>query len=207
MKTLVLTGWCGTKFAQMAAHTVPRLEAYAHRHGHEFACGNVFGPRPPSWQKVALLRLALERYDVVAWIDADVVVTDGSADLLSQLQGGHWQALVEHDAPCGPVPNCGVWVVTQAMLPVLVSVWDEGGNIDHPWWEQASVMERMGYVITPGPRSRLDTPTMLHAQTTFLSAEWNHHPFDAKRVSDPYLTHVTQYADRLDTIRQLCCDP
>jgi hypothetical protein len=26
-------------------------------------------------------------------------------------------------------------------------------------------------------------------------------------VSDPYLTHVTQYADRLDTIRQLCCDP
>jgi hypothetical protein len=204
MASLVLTGWCGTEFAKMAAHTLPLLEDYAHRHGHGFACGNLFGPRPPSWQKVALLRVALERHAVVAWIDADVVVADDSSDLLSQLQSGHVQALVEHNTASGPVPNCGVWVLTQAMLPVLASVWDEGRNIDHPWWEQASVMERMGYVLEPGPCSRLDTPTTLHAQTTFLGPEWNHHPFDARRVSAPHMVHVTQYDNRLETIRQLC---
>ena len=200
MKTLVLTGWSGVLHGQMAAHTLPLLHAYAGRHGHAFGCANLSGERVPSWMKVMAMWQALQTHDRVAWIDADVVVVDPSHDVLAELGDG-WQAIVEHDTECGTVPNCGVWAVTQAMLPVLADMWNSGEDIDHPWWEQAALLRRMGYEITAEPAAKLDTPTTLYRNTTFLAPTWNHHPRDARRVESPRFAHVTQYADRLATVR------
>ena len=202
MKTLVLTGWTGVEFAQVAAHTLPLLHAYASRHGHDFGCANLTGERVPSWMKVQALHQALQAHDLVAWIDADVVVLDPTADILGEI-GDKWQAIVEHETECGTVPNCGVWIVTRHMLPVLEEMWNSGEDVDHPWWEQAALLRRMGYAITPEPAARLDTPTTLYEQTLFLSPTWNHHPRDARRVESPRFAHVTQYADRLDIVRSL----
>lgn len=201
MSDLILTGWAGVEFAEIAAHTLPVLRDYAVAHDISMACVNLVGNRPPSWMKVQALYEELDRFDRVAWIDADVVVVNGERNIFDDLGDG-WQALVEHHTPSGYVPNCGVWVVTQAMRPVLAEIWNGKRHLDHPWWEQAAMLEQMGYEVLPGPFARLSTPTELWHKTTWLAPEWNHHPHDTKRVDAPRFLHVTQYADRLGVVRK-----
>lgn len=206
MSDLILTGWAGVQFAEIAAHTLPVLRSYAVTHDISMACVNLVGNRPPSWLKVQALYEELGRFDRVAWIDADVVVLDDSRNIFDDLGDG-WQALVEHHTPSGTVPNCGVWLVTQAMRPVLAEMWNGKRHIHHPWWEQATLLEQMGYEVLPGPVARLGTPTGLWHKTTWMGAEWNHHPHDTRRVATPRFLHVTQYADRLAVVREhtRCC--
>lgn len=203
MADCILTGWTGVEFAKIAAHTLPLIHAYAIKHGAACGCANLAGERPPSWMKVQAIRQALETHDRVAWIDADVVIVDDSENICARL-GNNWQALVEHQTECGLVPNCGVWVLSRQMLPVLDDVWREERFLHHWWWEQAAVLEQMGYRVTDQPTSTLDKPTTLYRLTTFLSSEWNDHPADKRRVRRPRFCHVTQYADRLSTVIKLC---
>ena len=204
MKALILTGCNGDEYEAMAEYTVPLMRAYAERHGHDFYKALPVGTRPPSWMKLPLLAGALSEYDRVVWIDIDVVIVSPWHDIVAAMEPDAWQALVEHRTECGQVPNCGVWVVAKPMQTVLLQAWDQGADyVLHPWWEQAAIMRQMGYAVEPGPRGRLDTPTTLYERTTFLGPEWNHHPADENKTNAPNLVHVTQYADRLGTIRDL----
>lgn len=196
---LLLTGWCGPEFAKIANHTLPLMERYAARHGMDYLCVNLHSDEaPPSWIKVPRLMSALaRRHELCIWIDTDVVIFDSSRSILDDFDASKWQGLVEHETECGFIPNCGVWVVTQAMLPVLELTWATRERIlHHPWWEQASIMLQMGYRIAPGPRSVDCTPTELHDRTCFLPQKWNHHPRDEHRVPDAAFIHVTQYLRR-----------
>jgi hypothetical protein len=103
------------------------------------------------------------------------------------------------------VPNCGVWVLGQQMIPTLTEIYDAGRYLNHPWWEQAAILERMGYRVE-GVHSTLEAPTDLYRNTKFLDATFNHHPTDARKVSSPHFLHVTQYANRLETIKKLCAE-
>lgn len=203
MNSLVLTGWTGTTFAKMAARTMPLMESYAGRHGMRFACVNLSGPRPASWMKVWALHQSLQEFDSTVWLDADVVIMNDSANIVDELAPDAWQGLVEHDTECGRVPNCGVWVCRQAMLPTLTDIWNEGRHLNHGWWEQAALLEKMGYSVTGEPRATLDSPTTLFDRTTFLNPTWNHHPHDANKVDMASFVHVTMYADRVDAVRRL----
>lgn len=203
MSAVLLTGWCGTTFAKMASHTLPLMEDYAGRHGMQFCCANLLGERPPSWMKVPLLHKALQEYDRVVWIDADVVIVDPSENITHAVHPESWQGLVEHYTPSGSVPNCGVWVLTPAMRPVLSDAWNSGTFVNHGWWEQAAIINRMGYAVTDEPRAWMETPTELYSRTTSLGHEWNDHPHDAHRHTSPRFVHVTQYADRVAKVRQL----
>lgn len=201
MRDLILTGWAGVEFAKIAAHTLPVLHQYASRHGVDFGCANLTGNRAASWMKVAALQKGLEQFDRVAWIDADVVVLDSDHNIFDAIGDG-WQALVEHHTESGTVPNCGVWVVTKHMLPVLDEIWNAERHLTHQWWEQASMLEQMGYEVLSGPAARLAAPTDLWNKTTWLGSQWNHHPRDARRVEQPIFLHVTQYEDRLAVVRE-----
>lgn len=206
MNTLILTGYAGDEHGRMAEHTVPLMLRYANRHGAAFECRHLAGPRPPSWLKVPALYNALDAFDAVLWLDVDVVIADSSRSIFDEVGEAEFvsQALVEHQTECGLVPNCGVWLVTPLIRPFLHAIWEERRNIEHPWWEQASVLEQMGYAVdgvlsTPGER------TSLLEQTKFLSPEWNHHPQDKRRtpLPDARFVHVTQWADRLEWIKEL----
>jgi hypothetical protein len=202
---LVITGWSGLEFAQIAACTLPVIHAYAARHGAGCACANLASSTSPaSWMKVPAIIQGLRQHERVAWIDADVVILDDSLNIFDEL-GDSWQALVEHETPCGMVPNCGVWVLGQQMIPTLTEIWDAGRFIDHAWWEQAAILDRMGYRVE-GVHSTLEAPTDLYRNTKFLDPTWNHHPADARKVLSPHFLHVTQYANRLETIKKLCAE-
>jgi hypothetical protein len=87
------------------------------------------------------------------------------------------------------------------MLPRLQEAWDFNTHVSHPWWEQAVMLEQMGYAVN-GTHARLDRPTTLYERTQFLDAGWNEHPNDQRRAEHVRFRHVTQYENRLETIRQ-----
>jgi len=205
MSDIVMTGWSGLMFAEIASHTLPVIADYARKHGLQCGCANLAGSRPPSWMKLVAIQHALDRHDRVVWVDADVVIANDSANIFDCL-GENWQAVVEHHTPSGTVPNCGVWVLTRQMLPVLAKAWEMVEYLNHPWWEQAAVLRLMGYAVTDIPTAILRKQTQLTKKTTFLDSEWNHHPEDAKRVESPRFVHVTQYADRLGVVKSLCSE-
>lgn len=201
MSDLVLTGWSGTAFSRIAGETVPLITQYAERHGMGWRVCDLRGSRPAPWQKMTHILAGLVAHERVVWIDADVVVLDPSVNILDEMPEHAWQGLVEHETNCGVVPNTGVWICTRAMEPVLEHAWRCKRYIEHPWWEQAAILEQMGYEVTDSPTATLDTPTRLHQQTAFLHPTWNHHPHDARRVDAPRFVHVTQYHDRLSAVR------
>lgn len=187
----------------MSEITAPLMAKYAERHGHSCRVAEMTCGLPASWAKLPLMAMLLLEFDRVLWLDCDVVVVQPWRDIFAEMKPDTAQALVVHHTECGEVPNCGVWMVTGEMQELLVEMFGSHPDQDHPWWEQALVMRLMGYAVEPGPVGRLDTPTTLYERTTFLGPEWNHHPADRHKCDSPYFMHVTQYADRLGTIRDL----
>jgi hypothetical protein len=199
---ILLTGWCGPEFQKIAYHTLPLMERYAKKHGMDFQCVNLHAEdAPPSWVKVPRIMAKLNAgHELVAWLDADVVIFDSSKSILDDVPPTAWQAVVEHETECGLVPNCGVWVTSAEMLTTLREVWwARDQYLTHPWWEQAAVMARMGYSLslTSGwPSASRGTPTEVFERTAFLPAKWNHHPSDRRSDPKAAFIHVTQYANR-----------
>lgn len=205
---ILVTGWAGSAFGMMACHTIPLMERYAERHGMALFVANLTGPRKPSWMKVPNIIGALDHYERAVWIDADVVINRFEENILDDVPHYAAQALVPHETPCGVVPNCGVWVVTQQMRDTLRDIWTEDRNLEHFWWEQASMLEKMGYEVTADERGfplcQKGEATPLRWVTEFLDAKWNHHPQDANRVDAPNFIHVTGYGDRISAVKRLC---
>jgi hypothetical protein len=207
MSTLLLTGWCGPEFAGIARHTLPLMERYAQKHGMDYKCVNLHADdAPPSWVKVPRIISALKsrHRDTVVWLDADVVVFRSDVNILDDFDASKWQGLVEHETESGLVPNCGVWVVTKEMLSTLEQIWmDRSRFLHHWWWEQAAVLDKMGYRLASGaPIASRGEPTILFDRTEFLPARWNHHPKDARRDANAHFVHVTQYVYREAACRE-----
>lgn len=185
---------------------LPGLEEYADRHGyvlHSDPPANT--ERPASWLKVPLLRAALDEYEEVLWVDADVIIADGSRDIADEAPDDAWQGLVRHRTPDGVVPNCGVWLVRPAMREILDRLWDMTQYLAHPWWEQGALCELLGYQGRP---LQLTQPTGLYGRTYWLGLEWNSHeerdpsgsPRFAHATAGPLgwrLTTMHRYADRV----------
>jgi hypothetical protein len=177
-------------FGALFTLTRPTFRSYADQHGyhlHDDPPGMLL--RPPSWMKVARLLDALAWHDEALWIDADVAIVDESRDIADEVPADAWQALVRHHTPDGEVPNCGVWYVRAPMRPVLEQVWRMDRYLDHPWWEQAALLDLLGYRHETRP-VELDAPSPLYERTHWLGLEWNSHEQN-DRHDAPRFAHAT----------------
>lgn len=208
MSAILITGWSGFDHAEMAAHTMPLMRQYADRHGMQKYCACLSGERPPSWMKVLYLIEALEHYEQVLWLDADVVIVNQEENILDAVPAGVAHAVVEHDTERGPVPNCGVWVVNREMRPYLIAAWNSDRFVNHCWWEQAAIVTQMGYEVTADqnglPLCRAGLETDLRKKTAFLPPTWNHHHADRRRAQQPNFLHITGYENRVNALIRLC---
>ena len=132
-----------------------------------------------------------------------MVIADDEVNLFDEMGDGSMQAMVEHSTECGAVPNCGVWAVTRNMLGVLQEIDGSDHHLNHPWWEQAAMLEQMGYEVTDSPTARLVAPTPLYHRTKFLSPRWNHHPRDVNKPADARFYHATTYDDRMGFVNAM----
>jgi hypothetical protein len=171
----------------------PTFAAYAERHGYELITSTDSDPRrPPAWAKVPMLREALGSYELVLWIDADAVIVDGSADIADELEADRFLGLVRH-GELG-VPNTGVmvWRSGEPARELLDRAWNATRFIHHPWWENAALLDALGYDF---PRfNRLDRVLRRRFRAAqqvsgvqFLSGEWNWSYLD--RSENPRIVH------------------
>jgi hypothetical protein len=163
--------------AELLALSGETFRVYAGRHGYDLDLRQVAPStdRPIPWAKVLLLQEALSRFDLVLWIDADAAVVDPSVDIADLLGGRDLMGMVAHATPESddPIPNCGVWLVRSHRMTrkFLDDVWRSTAYIEHKWWENAAVMDLLGYELAPAVR--LVRPTPMYRRTHFLPTEWN----------------------------------
>lgn len=178
----------------------PSFEVFCDRHGYDLLeADSVACDRPPSWWKVPALLAALDEYDEAFFVGADVVIVDPTDDV--PIAPDSWQALVEHHTGDGTVPNADIWYVRRRMIPILEEMWALTHHIRHGWWEQAALVELMGYNdLRPIERVR---DTELYRRTTFLDAGWNMHLWDKQEFEGPpRFRHATMWPDRARIMRE-----
>lgn len=200
MKKLLLTFGVGSHVPCLEL-ALPGFARFACRHGYDLLVSQCEAEgRPLSWGKIPALRKALADYDLVLWLDADCVIMDSQDDIAASVPAEAWQALVAWER-CGSaaIPSCGVWLLRPPMLPILEAVWQNTARIDHFWWEQAALIELMGYEIIDR-RIRMKKSTELAERTCFLPMVWNSSP--QHHVSGARILHATKTNDRVGQMRQ-----
>lgn len=188
--------------------SLPMFASFAKRHGYKMLATYVteddadrWSPIAKSvrWQKLRLIRSALEQSDVVVWFDADILLCRTDVDILDSLGATDYQGLVLHTVPSEnrTNPNTGVWVIknTEKAFRFL----DTALEIGIPpgrWADQGAVMRALGWILGnenyDGARIP-EVPNEFMHDTAWLPVSWNQ-PFLEKylgrpMMSNPYAIH------------------
>jgi hypothetical protein len=161
--------------ARLLALSAISFRPYSARHGYELHMRTepLDRRRPAPWSKILLLRQLVERYDVVVWLDADLVIVDGRVDLASEIEPGRFLYLVEHETNEGRMPNSGVMLLRGGAdaARMLDEVWAQEDLVEHRWWENAAICRVLGYELDPvGPGNGSE---LLREHTKLISPRWN----------------------------------
>ena len=103
------TGECST----LIRYAGPLMQLYASRHGYDLHI-NDKDPEDPLGErraKIALLKEVLPRYDLVVWIDADIMIGGLDEDIADDVPDFCFQAFVLEHSDWGFGPNTGVWAM------------------------------------------------------------------------------------------------
>lgn len=198
-KAIVSIG-AGNLHKQLLDIAFPSFQAFSKKWGWDiYRCDEVSKSRPAPWYKVQALLDLLPTYDEVLFLGADTLIIDGSNDLTAPDIA--WQALVEHHTGDGYVPNTDVWLCRVEMISVLEQIWKMDQWLMHGWWEQAALLELMGYKVHQ-PTRLLGKPTELYDRTYFLSHSWNAHKWDQPQPDHIFIQHSTMYPDRVAIMKE-----
>jgi hypothetical protein len=167
---------------------------YAARHGYalELRTEVLDRSRPAPWSKVVLLRELARRYELLLWLDADLVIVDRSLDIAEELEEGRFLYLAEHATKEGRMPNSGVMLLRggEPTIEFLEEVYAQEDLVEHRWWENAAICRLLGYRLDPvGPGA--PTP-LLSERTKLISSRWNSIP-DAP-APHPRIRHYPGYS-------------
>ena len=186
MKRAIATFGVG-KCQAMLNIALPSFKAFAKRHGYDLFVADKTGmARPPAWYKIPMLQTLLADYDEVLWLDSDTVIVDGREDM--NVPAEAWQAVVIHKTYEGESPNLGVWLVRKAMLPYLQQAWDLTEYIHHKWWENAAIIDLMGF--DPAHPVCPAIPNELLSHTHRLENWWNSTQVDQWAVHPARINHI-----------------
>lgn len=194
---------------ELLALGLPALAEYAERHGYDLIVhrGLLATDRPASWSKVRALRAALDRYDLAVWIDADAVVVDQSADLADDLHPSAPLQCVAHETDEGRIPNLGVFAMRSGRdaRRLLDAMWARDAYVDHRWWENAALLDLIGYTVEPPVRQIAHTrwTPLVH----LLPLRWN--SVLPACDADPAILHLAgaSHEQRVATMRRLAAGP
>ena len=142
---------------ELMAQSLPTMVAYAQRHDWSVVLTSepLNGERPPSWGKLQLIRELMDTYEYVFWVDADAIIVDLDRDLLAEVgseDSDIWFARHPQDRdPSATVLNAGVFVVRSSdwSRRLLTEVWNAEQFIQHNWWENAALLDLLGYSLEP----------------------------------------------------------
>lgn len=131
----------------------PRFARYADKHNYDYHAPSLdlfdewrkVHRKAYAWLKLPLLSRLLEAYDVVFWIDADVVIVDDSVDAFEESSTAP-MSMVVHRVKLGTHPNTGVWICRREAKAIIDAI-----DVEEPipyhvdrWWEQAALHRYFG---------------------------------------------------------------
>jgi hypothetical protein len=191
-KAIVSLG-CGPQ-SRLLGLAARSFRPYAACHGYalELRTEVLDRSRPAPWSKVVLLRELAASYDLLLWLDADLVIVDRTLDIACELEDGRFLYLAEHATAEGRMPNSGVMLLRGGAptIDFLDEVYAQEDLVEHRWWENAAICRLLGYELDPvGPVS--PTP-LLSERTKLISTRWNSIP-DAP-ASKPRIRHYPGYS-------------
>jgi hypothetical protein len=175
------------RYEELLRRTAPTLMSYAARHRYDLVLrfAALAGTRPVAWAKIPLIRQLLDDYDIVLWIDADAIIVDNAHDIAGEARAGDWMCLCRHTTSEGLVPNTGVWMfVASTQAKAFLERLDAHRGFDHHhWWENAAVIDLLGYEFDPvRPGAGESVPGV-----RYLDNSWNSVMVDA--ASQPRIKH------------------
>ncbi len=200
----------GEQYEQMLSVSCPTLYKYAKQHNYDViipcyqtivdSCNRYgwdYKVRPPAWLKIPAIKHILQSYDMVQWIDSDVVINKFDIDINEDFQHAkQTQAFVVHqDLYEGPVPNMGIWSIKKSALEALDNIWNQTNCINHRWWEQGANIQLM----------RLD---QTYRDSCYaLPFIYNIHKNDVRYTGndsnrDGAMLHATMYVDRVGQMKK-----
>jgi len=168
------------RHAELLEIARPTFVDFADRHGYDFfALDRTLAPhRAASWSKIPLLHDLVQRYDLAVWVDSDAVIVDPTVDIAAVMEPRRFVHLVEHNLPDGRVPNCGVMALRggRRARRFLERVWRAAQYAQHEWWENAAVLDALGYRLRKPVRPA--RPSVWRLGLGGLAVEWNSIPDD-----------------------------
>lgn len=185
-------------FEDVGTFSAVTLKEYTKKFGYDLYVNTelVVTERAPSWLKIPLIReLFLEGYDFVFWLDADAIFMRYDQDLQELIEPGKDLYMVNHSVPAAigqkDTPNAGVLLLRNCdwSLSLLQDLWDFEEYLRHPWWENAALLDLMGYYdpLEKG-ENRLNQEFLEHVK--FIGLEWNSFPhIPSCCASSPIIKH------------------
>lgn len=194
----------GDAYRALLARSAVSYERYARRWGWDLVLSteDLAEGRPASWSKIPLLRSLMDEYEWLLWLDADVVIVDFEADISKEIRSDYNLYLTEHCWHGQYTANAGVMLMrcSDWARSFLDEVWARACYTEHPWWENAAILDMLGYGLQP---ARLVRPTSWLQRTRFLDIRWNSVELD--RADPPAFVH-RGFFDTETRIRQVTGD-
>lgn len=196
---ICVTTWFDTSFEDIGNLCRTSLEAYGKRHGYDVSITKgIAAGRPASWNKIpTILSLFNKGYDFVLWVDADAVITNYKVPVTSIIQQGkdlYMAPLCLAGGGC--MPNFGIFLLRNCLWSrdLLNSLWNMERYTNHPWWENAALIDHGGIAsYLPENEQRAmpphtlaknpDAEFLLH--TEWIGAEWNCVPRNDLIITNP----------------------
>jgi hypothetical protein len=195
-RSLCVTTWYDEGFAPLGDLCLESLRVYSARHGHDLRLPDApRADRPPAWHKIEVILHLLETgYEFVLWVDADAVVVRPEVGIHGELVDGKDLYLVKHSYDHREIPNTGVCLFrnTDWVRGFLKRAWESEHHLHHPWWENAAVIEILGYheAFDEGRQNDLDQRLLERVQ--WLPVKWNSLP----GLQEAEHAVITHYAGR-----------
>lgn len=142
MKLAFVTLSAGDEFARVAALVNPAKRRYCDRFGYDFIAFDevLDSTRHPSWSKIIAIQRVLPHYDWVFWCDTDAVLWNREAGLRQFVASASEDAVFQanHEGV-----NAGLFFIRNSSwsFNFLTEVYRQEHLVDHPWWEQAAIIE------------------------------------------------------------------
>jgi len=153
------------------------------------------------WNKIRLLRTALQQHPMALWLDADVLVLRQDDDIAAHLHPEHFQALALEMVPSEHRvnPNTGVWLMRScAAAFAFLDAVEAAGPQPGPWADQGGVLAALGWDRGDADYrwARPGRGGDFLAGTSWLPPGWNSPYLEGRSDGECFNSAAASYADR-----------
>lgn len=200
----IVTAYRRSEYAALAKLTLPRMQAFAARHGHDLRIHRLEDTDlDRAWMKVPPILDALDSdFEFVVWLDIDALILRLDRDILDAARPGIDLLMSWHEPnpaqldsflyPEDGIPahyNAGVYLIRRSnwSRDFFARMLTKRGQLNHPWSDQAALHVMLGLNESLGLGPDLsNVPDRL--SVGHLDTVWNSIPGVAM-ADDPVIHH------------------